>query len=101
MKTSTSCVPRDRRLPRPCVRRADLACGGAQPSRRRSAAGDPVAQINGAGATFPYPIYSKWFDEYHKMHPNVRDQLSVDRIGRRHPADQQRRRCSSAPPTAR
>jgi phosphate transport system substrate-binding protein len=28
-------------------------------------------QINGAGATFPYPIYSKWFDEYHKLHPNV------------------------------
>jgi phosphate transport system substrate-binding protein len=29
-------------------------------------------QINGAGATFPNPIYSKWFDEYNKMHPNVR-----------------------------
>src|SRR3989441_4551444 len=29
-------------------------------------------QINGAGATFPYPIYSKWFDEYNKLHPNVR-----------------------------
>ena len=28
--------------------------------------------INGAGATFPYPIYSKWFDEYQKRHPNVR-----------------------------
>jgi len=28
-------------------------------------------QINGAGATFPTPIYSKWFDEYHKLHPNV------------------------------
>jgi phosphate transport system substrate-binding protein len=28
-------------------------------------------QINGAGATFPYPIYSKWFDEYKKLHPNV------------------------------
>jgi len=28
-------------------------------------------QINGAGATFPYPLYSKWFDEYHKLHPNV------------------------------
>jgi phosphate transport system substrate-binding protein len=28
-------------------------------------------QINGAGATFPYPIYSKWFDEYHKLHPDV------------------------------
>src|ERR1700730_15818726 len=27
--------------------------------------------INAAGATFPYPIYSKWFDEYHKLHPNV------------------------------
>ena len=22
--------------------------------------------VNGAGATFPYPIYSKWFDEFHK-----------------------------------
>ena len=28
-------------------------------------------QINGAGATFPYPIYSKWFAEYNKVHPNV------------------------------
>jgi phosphate transport system substrate-binding protein len=30
------------------------------------------AQINGAGATFPFVIYSKWFDEYNKLHPNVR-----------------------------
>ena len=29
-------------------------------------------QINGAGATFPNPIYSKWFDEYSKKNPNVR-----------------------------
>ena len=29
-------------------------------------------QINGAGATFPYPIYSKWFDEYRQKHPNVK-----------------------------
>jgi phosphate transport system substrate-binding protein len=28
--------------------------------------------INGAGATFPYPIYSKWFDEYVKVDPEVR-----------------------------
>ena len=28
--------------------------------------------INGAGATFPYPIYSKWFDEYAKTDPSVR-----------------------------
>ncbi len=27
--------------------------------------------INGAGATFPYPIYSKWFSEYSKVNPNV------------------------------
>jgi phosphate transport system substrate-binding protein len=30
-----------------------------------------TVQINGAGATFPFPIYSKWFDEYHKQHPNI------------------------------
>ena len=29
-------------------------------------------QINGAGATFPAPIYAKWFAEYNKLHPNVR-----------------------------
>lgn len=28
--------------------------------------------INGAGASFPYPIYSKWFSEYQKSHPDVR-----------------------------
>jgi len=27
--------------------------------------------LNGAGATFPNPIYSKWFSEFHKMHPDV------------------------------
>src|SRR5260370_41771574 len=35
--------------------------------------------INGAGATFPYPIYSKWFDEYHKAHPNV--QINYQSVG--------------------
>src|SRR5438067_6347149 len=30
-----------------------------------------AVQINGAGATFPYPIYSKWFAEYNKLHSNV------------------------------
>ncbi len=28
-------------------------------------------QINGAGATFPNPIYSKWFSDYNKLHPDV------------------------------
>src|SRR5574342_1041239 len=35
--------------------------------------------VNGAGATFPYPIYSKWFDEYHKMHPEI--QINYQSIG--------------------
>jgi phosphate transport system substrate-binding protein len=29
-------------------------------------------QLNGAGATFPYPIYSKWFNDYVKVDPSVR-----------------------------
>jgi phosphate transport system substrate-binding protein len=36
-------------------------------------------QINGAGATFPYPIYSKWFSEYNKLHPNA--QINYQSIG--------------------
>src|SRR5208337_2125903 len=28
--------------------------------------------INGAGASFPNPIYSKWFDSYDQKNPNVR-----------------------------
>lgn len=29
-------------------------------------------QLNGAGATFPYPIYSKWFNEYAKINPEAK-----------------------------
>src|SRR5207244_1133775 len=35
--------------------------------------------LNGAGATFPYPMYSKWFSEYHKAHPDV--QINYQSIG--------------------
>ena len=35
--------------------------------------------INAAGATFPYPMYSKWFDEYHKKFPNL--QFNYQSIG--------------------
>ena len=35
--------------------------------------------INGAGATFPYPIYSKWFDEYHKLHSDI--QINYQSVG--------------------
>jgi phosphate transport system substrate-binding protein len=38
-----------------------------------------TVQINGAGATFPYPIYSKWFSEYNKLHPEV--QINYQSIG--------------------
>jgi len=37
-----------------------------------SATASAQMMINGAGATFPYPIYSKWFDEYVKVDPSVR-----------------------------
>src|SRR5438552_7784652 len=37
-----------------------------------SASASAQMTINGAGATFPYPIYSKWFDEYAKVDPSVR-----------------------------
>ena len=52
------------------------ACGGnTQPITAGSpgtvAPGQPL-QINGAGATFPNPIYSKWFSEYNKLHPDIR-----------------------------
>jgi len=36
-------------------------------------------QLNGAGATFPYPMYSKWFNEYNKLHPDV--QINYQSIG--------------------
>jgi phosphate transport system substrate-binding protein len=40
-----------------------------------------VAQttLNGAGATFPYPMYSKWFSQYHKAHPEV--EINYQSIG--------------------
>src|SRR5258708_2075963 len=43
--------------------------------------GSAVAQtnLNGAGATFPYPMYSKWFSEYHNLHPDV--QINYQSIG--------------------
>jgi phosphate transport system substrate-binding protein len=35
--------------------------------------------LNAAGATFPYPMYSKWFDQYHQAHSNV--QINYQSIG--------------------
>ncbi len=36
------------------------------------AAAATAQNISGAGATFPYPIYSKWFNEYSQLHPDVK-----------------------------
>jgi phosphate transport system substrate-binding protein len=40
---------------------------------------DNALLINGAGATFPYPIYSKWFDVYHSKNPNL--QFNYQSVG--------------------
>ena len=45
----------------------------------RAAPADAQMLMNGAGATFPYPIYSKWFSEYNKLHPEV--QINYQSIG--------------------
>jgi phosphate transport system substrate-binding protein len=51
-------------------------CGGnTEPvtaNNSSASATSETRQINGAGATFPYPIYSKWFSEYNTLHPNIR-----------------------------
>jgi phosphate transport system substrate-binding protein len=49
-----------------------LALGGA------ALAADKML-ITGAGATFPFPIYSKWFSDYNKLHPEV--QINYQSIG--------------------
>src|SRR5271168_3078458 len=45
----------------------------------RAAAQGGTVLLNAAGATFPYPIYSKWFDVYHTAHPNI--QINYQSIG--------------------
>src|SRR6516164_2882807 len=38
-----------------------------------------ATNLNGAGATFPNPIYQKWFSEYHNAHKDV--QINYQSIG--------------------
>jgi phosphate transport system substrate-binding protein len=52
-----------------CVAIATLAC----------AAVGAALSLTGAGATFPYPMYSKWFSEYRKLHPNA--EINYQSIG--------------------
>lgn len=54
-----------------------VACGGGNGTRQEG--GAQTVQINGAGATFPYPIYSRWFAEYNRLRPEV--QINYQSIG--------------------
>jgi phosphate transport system substrate-binding protein len=58
-----------------------VACKGNQASDTAAPASsdtaaapkkDEAISLNGAGATFPYPLYSKWISEYNKLNPNVK-----------------------------
>jgi phosphate transport system substrate-binding protein len=57
-----------------CLLAVSSACGGGGSNRQANASRDtsgsagaaPTAQLNGAGATFPNPIYTKWFDAYNR-----------------------------------
>jgi len=56
-----------------CVCLALLGCkGNTAGSKGESAGGQDSVALNGAGATFPYPLYSKWMAEYNRLHPNVK-----------------------------
>ena len=49
---------------------AVVGCGGA---------GEPPVKLTGAGATFPMPIYTRWFQDYNKLHPGV--QVDYQSVG--------------------
>lgn len=72
-----------RRLRAACVAAAVGAAACGQPStdgKPGAGGGEPgLVQIDGAGATFPYPIYSRWFSEHNKLHPNI--QINYQSIG--------------------
>ncbi len=54
----------------------EAAPGGSTPT---AAGGGKSASLTGAGASFPAPLYQKWFSEYNKINPNV--QASYQSVG--------------------
>jgi phosphate transport system substrate-binding protein len=56
-----------------------LVLGAACAGSLVAGAAAQTMKITGAGATFPYPIYSKWFSEYNKLHPNL--EINYQSIG--------------------
>src|SRR5215469_14181808 len=61
-----------------------MTCGGsrepnvAQQGSAERSSGSGI-KLNGAGATFPAPIYQKWFGQYHTLHPDV--QINYQAVG--------------------
>jgi phosphate transport system substrate-binding protein len=51
----------------------------SDPPPARPAASTIPTTLNGAGATYPYPLYAKWFDDYHKLHPGF--QINYQAVG--------------------
>ena len=49
-----------------------LAMTGALLSGATGVRAAGAVTLNGAGATFPYPLYSKWFAEFNRLHPDIR-----------------------------
>src|SRR5512147_2606796 len=52
--------------------KSESGSGGMVTAKGADQSTGDTLTINGAGATFPNPIYSKWFAEYGGQHPNVR-----------------------------
>ena len=74
--------PRSRRLTVAAICSVILATGfifRPEPSSPAPAVPADRLLINAAGATFPYPIYSKWFAEYHKLHQDL--EINYQSIG--------------------
>ena len=51
----------------------------SSPSNAAPVPAPDAVMLTGAGATFPYPIYSKWFSDYNKIHSDI--QINYQSIG--------------------
>src|SRR5660397_118213 len=54
-------------------------CVSKQPVEVQPTKAPATVTLNGAGATFPYPLISKWSSEYNKIKPNV--QINYQSVG--------------------
>ena len=59
--------------------KAPTATDSTTPDANSSSSGGQSVSLTGAGASFPAPLYQRWFSEYNKQHPNV--QVSYQSVG--------------------